>query len=51
MRRPWIGGKNFHNFHLTKKTSSRRGHEKLEEEEFLRGLFLVLFFLGRGRER
>jgi hypothetical protein len=48
MRRPWIGRKDFHNFHWTKKTSSRNGHEKLEEEKWVRGLLLVLFFLGRG---
>jgi hypothetical protein len=29
MRRLWIRGKDFLNFHWTKKTSSRRGHEKL----------------------
>jgi hypothetical protein len=40
MKRPWIGGKDFHNFHWTKKTSSRKGHEKLGEE-FLRGLLLM----------
>jgi hypothetical protein len=51
MRRPWIKGKDFHNFHWTKKTSSRRGHEKLGEKEFVRGLLLVLFFLGKGRRR
>jgi hypothetical protein len=51
MRRPWIGGKNFHNFHWTKRTSSKRGHEKLREKEFVGGLLLVLFFLGKGRKR
>jgi hypothetical protein len=50
MRRPWIGRKNLHNFHWTKRTSSRRGHEKLGGKEFLGGLLLVLFFLGRGGE-
>jgi hypothetical protein len=49
MRKPWIGGKDFHNFHWTKRISSRKGHEKLGEEEFVGGLF-VLFFLGRGGE-
>jgi hypothetical protein len=29
MRRPWIRAKDFLNFHWKKKTSSRRGHEKL----------------------
>jgi hypothetical protein len=48
MRRPWIGRKDFHNFHWTNRTSSRRSHEKLGEEEFLGGLLLVLFFLGKG---
>jgi hypothetical protein len=52
MKRPWIRGKNFHNFHWTKTTSSRRGHEKLQEEEFhVGGLFIVFFFLGKGRKR
>jgi hypothetical protein len=41
MRRPWIREKDFHNFHGTKRTSSRKGHEKLREEEFLGGLLLV----------
>jgi hypothetical protein len=50
MKRPWIGGKDFHNFHWKTKTSSRRDHEKLKEEEFVGGFFLVLFFLGRGGE-
>jgi hypothetical protein len=50
MRSAWIGGKDFHNFHWTKKTSSRKGHEKLGEEEFVGGLLLVLFFLGRKGE-
>jgi len=50
MRRPWIGGKDFHNFHWTKRTSSRRGHEKLGGEEFLGGLFLMLFFWRRGEK-
>jgi hypothetical protein len=50
MKRPWIRGKDFHNFHWIKRTSSRRGHEKLGGEEFLGGLFLVLFFLEEGGE-
>ncbi len=33
MRRPLIGGKNFHNFHWTRITSSRR-HGKLGKGEF-----------------
>jgi hypothetical protein len=50
MKRPWIGGKDFHNFHWTKRTSLRKGHEKLREEKFLGGLLFVFFFLGRGGE-
>jgi hypothetical protein len=50
MRRPWIEGNYLQNFHWTKRTNSRRGHEKLGEKEFVGGLLLVLFFLGRGRE-
>jgi hypothetical protein len=46
MRRPWIGGKDFHNFYWTKKISSRRGDEKFEQ--FLGGLLLASFFFGRG---
>jgi hypothetical protein len=44
MRRPWIRGKDFHNFHWTRKTSSRRGHEKIREEKFLN----LVSFLGKG---
>jgi hypothetical protein len=50
MRRPWIGRKDFHNFHWTKRISSTRDDEKLGEEEFLGGLLLVSFYLGRGGE-
>jgi len=50
MRRPWIGGKDFHNFHWTKRTSSRRGPKKLGGKEFLGGLLLVLFFLEKRGE-
>jgi hypothetical protein len=50
MRRPWIGGKDFHNFHWTKKTISRKGDEKGEKKEFLESFSLVLFFWGRGGE-
>ncbi len=32
---------------LDKENKLKKGHEKLEEKEFVRGLFLVLFFLGR----
>jgi hypothetical protein len=41
MRGPWIGRKDFHNFHWTKKTNSKKGDEKSGKEEFLGGLFLV----------
>jgi hypothetical protein len=34
MRRPLIGGKDFHNFHWTRIISSRRGRGKLEKGEF-----------------
>jgi hypothetical protein len=50
MRRPWIGGKDFHNFHWTKKISSR-GHEKLGEEEFVGGSSFCVIFFGKGRRR
>ncbi len=40
----------FHNFHWTKRTNSRRGNEKLGEEEFLGGILFV-FFLGGGEEK
>jgi hypothetical protein len=33
MRRPWIGGMDFHNFHWTKITSSKRGDEKLKKKK------------------
>ncbi len=42
-RRPWIRRKDFHNFHWTKRTSSKRGDQKLGKEEFLGGLFLLWF--------
>jgi hypothetical protein len=50
MKRPWIGGKDFHNFHWTKRTSSRRGHEKLGEEEFV-GVFFLCYFSWEGEEK
>jgi hypothetical protein len=46
MRRPLIGRKDFHNFHWTRRTNSRRGNGKLEREEF----FLSCVFFGRGGE-
>jgi hypothetical protein len=49
MRTPWIGGKKFHNFHWTKRTSSKKGHKK-KGRGVLEGLLLVLFFLGKGGE-
>jgi hypothetical protein len=48
MKRPSIGGEDFHNFHWTKKTSSRRGDEKLGEEDVL-GSSSCVIFLGKGR--
>jgi hypothetical protein len=50
MKRPWIGNKDFHNFHWTKRTSSRRGHEKLGEEELM-GVFLLCDFSWEGEEK
>jgi hypothetical protein len=41
MKRPWIGRKDFHNFHWTKRISSRKGHEKLRDNEFVEGLLFV----------
>jgi hypothetical protein len=51
IRRPWIRGKDFLNFHRTKKTNSKRGHEKLGERGVREVFFLCDFFLGRGGER
>jgi hypothetical protein len=51
MRRPWIGRKDFLNFHWTKRTSSRRGHEKLREEEILGKFFSCVVFLKKRRRR
>jgi hypothetical protein len=50
MKRPWIRGKHFPNFHWTKRIISRRGHEKLGQEEFVGGLFLC-YFSGEGEEK
>jgi hypothetical protein len=50
MKRPWIKGKDFHNFHWTKRTSSRKGHEKLGEEDVW-GYFSCVIFLGKGKRR
>jgi hypothetical protein len=41
MRRSLIGGKKFHNFHWTRKTSSRKGHEKVK----VRKKINLVFFL------
>jgi hypothetical protein len=49
MRRPWIGGKDFHNFHWTKRISSRRGHAKLGEKDVW-GFFLC-YFSWEGKEK
>jgi len=40
MRRPLIGGKDFHNFHWTRRTRSKRGH----------GKSFYFVFLGKGGE-
>jgi hypothetical protein len=50
MKRPWITGEDFHNFHWTKRTSSRRGQEKLREEEFV-GVFFLCDFSWGGEEK
>jgi hypothetical protein len=42
MKRPWIAGEDFLNFHGTRRTISR-GHEKLGRKEFL-GLFFLCDF-------
>jgi hypothetical protein len=47
MRRLLIGGKDFHNFHSTRKINSRRGHGKLEgrggeENECVKGELVVM---------
>jgi hypothetical protein len=41
MKRPLIGGKDFHNFHWTQKTNSRRGHGKV---------FCILYFSWEEEE-
>jgi hypothetical protein len=48
MKRPLIRGKDFHNFHWTRKTSSKRGHGKLGR--FLFFFVSCVFFLGKGGE-
>jgi hypothetical protein len=45
MKRPLIRGKDFHNFHWTRRISSRRGHGKLWGGE--KKIYLV-FFGKRG---
>jgi len=45
MKRPLIGGRDFHNFHWTRRIGSRKGHGKLwGGEDFLSCDF------GRGKE-
>jgi hypothetical protein len=51
MRRPWIRGKDFHNFHWTKRTSSKKGHEKLGGEEFLGKVFFLCYFFWKREEK
>jgi len=50
MKRSWIGGEDFFNFHGTRRASGRRGLEKLGGEEFL-GLFFLGDFFGKGGEK
>jgi hypothetical protein len=49
MKRSSIGGEDFFNSHGTKRTSGRRGFEKLGGEEFLVTSSYVIF-LGKGRK-
>ncbi len=43
MKRPWIGGEDLHNFHWTKRISSRKGDEKIGEEGVLGSSSCVIF--------
>jgi hypothetical protein len=44
MKRPLIGGKNFHIFHETRRISSKKGHGKNVRE-----FFFILCFLWKRR--
>jgi hypothetical protein len=46
MKRPSIGVKDFHNFHWTRRTSSRRGYGNLGEKN----KFILCFFGGEENE-
>jgi hypothetical protein len=50
MTRPWIEGNYFHNFHWTKRTNSRRDHEKFGEEKFM-GVFFLCYFSWEREEK
>ncbi len=50
MKRPSIRGEDFLNSHGTKKTSERKGLEKLGGEEFL-VVFSCVIFSWKGKER
>jgi hypothetical protein len=47
--RPWIEREDFFNSHGTRRTSKRRGLEKLKGEEFLVVSSCVIFF-GKGKK-
>jgi hypothetical protein len=47
MRRPWIGGKDFHNFHWEKKQAQGRVMKSLGERSLEEVLFLCYFFKKR----
>jgi len=51
MGRPWIGRKDFHNFHWTNRTSSKKGHVNFGEEKFWGGSSSCVIFLGEWRRR
>jgi hypothetical protein len=50
MIKPWIGGEDFFNSHGRRRTSGKRGLEKLGGEEFL-ALFSLCDFAWKGEER
>jgi hypothetical protein len=50
MRRPWIGRKDFINFHWTKKISSKKGHEKLGKGG-VREVSYCVIFPRKGKRR
>jgi hypothetical protein len=50
MKRPWIRGEDFLNFHGTRRISSKRVLEKLGGKEFL-GVFSLCDFSWEGEEK